>query len=233
MPSVCVVIPAFNEEKTVGAVVGEVRLALPFAGIVVVDDGSSDRTAAAAEAAGARVLSLPLNLGIGGAVQAGYRFAAANGFDIAVQVDGDGQHDPFEISRLIEPLLDGSADMVVGSRWLGRGDYRAAKNRRFGMHLLSTLVSWRSGQRFTDTTSGFRALGPAALALFAEEYPTDFPEVETLVIAVRHHLRVAEIPVQMRPRSEGRSSIAGLRSAYYMARVGLAVVVGRHAPVAP
>ena len=232
-PSICVVIPAFNEGKTVGRVVREVTAAVPAADVVVVDDGSSDDTAVISEAAGAKVLSLPLNLGIGGAVQAGFRFAAACGHDIAVQVDGDGQHDPIEISRIVEPLRDRSADMVVGSRWLGRGDYTAATNRRVGMRLLAKLVSWRSGHRFTDTTSGFRAVGPRALSLFSNEYPSDFPEVETLVLAVRHGLRVVEVPVRMRPRSQGRSSIAGLRSAYYMARVGLAVLVGNQAPVVP
>jgi glycosyltransferase involved in cell wall biosynthesis len=225
---ICVVIPAYNEARTIASVVREVSQAVPGAGIVVVNDGSTDETAQAAEAAGATVLSLPLNLGIGGAVQAGYRFADNHGYQIAVQVDGDGQHDPYEVGRIVEPLAAQRADMVVGSRWLGRGDYTAAKNRRIGMRLLSALVSLRGGQRFTDTTSGFRAVGPRALRLFAGEYPSDFPEVETLIVAVRHGLRVTEVPVSMRPRSEGRSSIAGVRSAYYMARVSLSVLVGNH-----
>ena len=232
-PCICVVIPAYNEAAVIANVVREVFEAVPGAGVVVVNDGSTDETARLAEAAGATVLSLALNLGIGGAVQTGYRFAGAHGYQFVVQVDGDGQHDPQEIGRVLEPLVEGGADMAVGSRWLGRGDYSAAKSRRVGMRLLSILVSLRSGQRFSDTTSGFRAVGPRALQLFATEYPTDFPEVETLIVAVRHGLRVAEVPVRMRPRDQGRSSIAGFRSAYYMARVGLAVLIGNHGPVTP
>ncbi|MGH9093568.1 MAG: glycosyltransferase family 2 protein [Acidimicrobiales bacterium] len=222
----CVVIPAYNEGAMVAAVVHATRTAQPDATIVVVDDGSRDDTAARAAAAGAAVLSLPVNLGIGGAVQAGYRYALRAGCDVAVQVDGDGQHDPAEIDRLLRPLVAGQADLVVGSRWLGRGSYAAAPDRRAGMRVLARLVAWRSGQRLSDTTSGFRAAGPRALALFAEEYPTDYPEVETLVLAARRGLRVREVPVQMRPRSSGRSSIDGLRSAYYMARVASVLVLG-------
>ncbi len=229
----CVVIPAFNEGQGIAEVVRAVRRAVPDFEVAVVDDGSTDDTATRAASAGATVISLPVNLGIGGAVQTGFRYARRQGCHLAVQIDGDGQHDPGEVGRLIEPVLAGEAEMSVGSRWLGRGAYRAPTNRRFGMRVLAILVRWRTGQRFTDTTSGFRAVGAAALALFADEYPSDFPEVETLVLARRRGLRVTEVPVTMHPRHHGRSSIAGLRSGYYMVRVILVLIVGQPGPVTP
>jgi hypothetical protein len=222
---ICIVIPAFNEGGSVAQVVARVHGALPTAHVLVVDDGSQDDTALRAKAAGASVMTLPVNLGIGGAVQAGYRYATRHGFDVAIQIDGDGQHDPFETARLLEPLLSGRADMTVGSRWLGRGEYEASSGRRFGMRLLARLVCWRARGSFTDTTSGFRAVGRRGIEMFARTYPTDFPEVESLVLASRNGLRIEEVPVRMTPRTQGRSSIAGLRSAYYMARVVIALVV--------
>ena len=222
----CVVVPAFNEERSVARVVRGIRDALPSSRVVVVDDGSTDDTAAQATAAGAAVVSLPVNVGIGGAVQAGYRYALRHGFDLSMQVDGDGQHDPAETFRLVDAVVSGGADLAYGSRWLGRGDYLAPTSRRIGMRLLAAMVRWRTGCVFTDTTSGFRALGPRALELFARTYPHDFPEVESLVLASRAGLRVEEVPVKMTERLHGRSSIAGLRSAYYMARVVLALLLG-------
>ena len=224
--SICVVVPAFNEAGSVARVVARVNTAVPEAHVVVVNDGSRDDTGLRAQRAGATVVNLPVNLGIGGAVQAGYRYAMQHGFDIAIQVDGDDQHDPFEIQRLLSPIVEGRADMTVGSRWLGRGEYVATTGRRFGMRVLAKLVRWRTGHSFTDTTSGFRAVGKSGIELFARTYPIDFPEVESLVLASRHGLRVQEVPAQMTPRSHGRSSIAGLRSAYYMARVIVALLVG-------
>lgn len=223
---VCVVVPAYNEARSVGRVVHELREALPGARVVVVDDGSADDTARRAAAAGAAVVSLPVNLGIGGAVQAGYRYALRHGFELAMQVDGDGQHHPSEAPRLLDAVVNGGADIALGSRWLGRGDYVAPAGRRLGMRILSRMVRWRTGTLFTDTTSGFRALGPGALALFAANYPTDFPEVESLVLATQAGLDVVEVPVEMSERRHGRSSIAGVRSAYYMARVVLTLAVG-------
>lgn len=226
----CVVIPAFNEDQAVSSVVHELRACLPQAALVVVNDGSTDNTAEAALLAGATVLSLPANLGIGGAVQTGYRYALRHGFRYAMQVDGDGQHDAAEASRLLNPVFAGNVDLTLGSRWLGRGDYAAPRGRRVGMHILSALVRWRTGVRFTDTTSGFRALGPTALRLFATTYPTDFPEVESIVLACQSNLCVMEVPVSMRNRPYGRSSLAGMRSAYYMARVAAALVIGSKKP---
>jgi glycosyltransferase involved in cell wall biosynthesis len=216
----CVIIPAFNEEEAVGHVVRSVNEALPTACVLVVNDGSSDGTARSAEQAGATVLSLPVNLGIGGAVQAGYRYALEHAFQLAIQIDGDGQHDPQEAMRVLAPILTGEADMIVGSRWLGRGDYVAPRSRRFGMRILAKLVSRATGTVLTDSTSGFRAVGRRGIELFAHEYPTDFPEVETIVLATRRGLRVREVGVRMEQRTTGRSSISGVRSsAYYMIRV--------------
>lgn len=225
--SLCVVVPAYNEGASIAEVAASIRSALPGAHVVVVNDGSSDDTAAQAERAGAAVISLPVNLGIGGAMQTGFRYALRHGFDMALQVDGDGQHDPAEAMQLLAPLMAKQADIAVGSRWLGRGDYVAPPSRRLGMRLLARIVRWRTGKPFTDTTSGFRALGPAALRLFARTYPTDFPEVESIVLASRNGLRIEEIAVRMNERQHGRSSIAGLRSAYYMARVIVTLLVER------
>ena len=225
-PRICVVVPAFNEAASIARVVSGLALAVPDAHVVVVNDGSEDDTAARALGAGATVMTLPVNLGIGGAVQAGYRYALRHGYDVAVQVDGDDQHDPFEIERLIAPIRADRAEMTVGSRWLGRGEYVAPRGRRLGMRLLARLVHWRTGCAFTDTTSGFRALGRDAIALFARIYPTDFPEVESLVLASRNGLRLEEVAVRMIPRTDGRSSISGIRSAYYLARVTAALAVG-------
>lgn len=223
---ICVVVPAYNEARSIARVVHRVRHALPGAHILVVNDGSTDDTARTAKHAGASVMSLAVNLGIGGAVQAGFRYALRYDFDIAIQVDGDDQHDPAELGRLIEPVVTGQVDMTVGSRWLGRGHYEAPVARRLGMRVLSALVWLRTRVTFTDTTSGFRCIARPAIELFARQYPPDFPEVEALVLACNHGLRIAEIPVSMTQRPHGRSSIAGLRSAYYMARVTLSLLLG-------
>ena len=224
--AICVVVPAFNEERSIARVVLRVQQAVPAAHIVVVNDGSGDNTALYAHEAGATVVTLPVNLGIGGAVQVGYQYALRNGFKIAIQVDGDDQHDPSEIERLLDLISQDDADMTVGSRWLGRGDYLAPVSRRIGMRLLAKLVRWRVGGSFTDTTSGFRAVNRRGIELFAKLYPTDFPEVESLVLAKRHGLRLREVPVQMSPRSHGQSSIGGVRSVYYMVRVTVALLLG-------
>jgi len=221
-----VIIPARNEEDSVAGVIGEIRAADPDFVVVVVDDGSTDRTAQAAEATGAIVLRLPYNLGIGGAVQTGYQYARENDFDIAVQVDGDGQHDPSEIARLLEPILDGRADMVVGTRFAEGGGYRGTRMRRVGIHLFAAIVSLIVRQRVTDTTSGFRAVNRRAIRLFALYYPHDYPEVEATVVLSRHGLKMVEVPVQMRIRETGNSSITAVRSVYYMVKVLLALFIG-------
>jgi glycosyltransferase involved in cell wall biosynthesis len=219
------IVPAFNEEDCVSRVIDEIRAFDPELEIVVVDDGSVDRTSAAAAAKGAQVVRLPFNLGIGGAVQTGFRFAFENGFELAVRVDGDGQHDPAELPKLLGPVLAGEADIVVGSRFAGRGGYRSSRPRRVGITILARVVSLLVRQRVTDPTSGFQALNRHAIALFAADYPHDYPEVEATVMVFKHRLRLTEVPVQMRERVAGRSSIGALASVYYMVKVLLAIVV--------
>jgi glycosyltransferase involved in cell wall biosynthesis len=221
------IVPALNEEATVPRVIAELRAFDPGLDVVVVDDGSVDRTAEVAAAHGARVLRLPFNLGIGGAVQTGFRFAFEHGYDLAVRVDGDGQHDPSQLGAVLEPVLGGEADIAVGSRFAGEGaGYRSSRSRRIGIRILAAVVSKMVGQRVTDTTSGFQALNRAGIALFARDYPHDYPEVEATVMVHRHRLRLAEVPVTMRERGGGRSSITALRSIYYMVKVLLALFVG-------
>lgn len=219
------IVPAYNEQASVAGVVREIRAVDPDVEIVVVDDGSSDRTAALARRAGAVVLQLPYNLGIGGAMQVGYKYALEHGFDVAIQVDGDGQHDPTEIARLLDPLLEGRADMVVGSRFLDDNGYRATIGRMLGIRLFARLVSLIVRQRVTDTTSGFRAVNRHGIALFARDYPNDYPEVESTVLVFRHRLRRVEVPVRMRERWAGQSSITALGSVYYVLKVTLALLV--------
>jgi glycosyltransferase involved in cell wall biosynthesis len=222
------IVPALNEEHTIGRVVDELRAFDAGLDVVVIDDGSLDRTAHEARARGATVLRLPFNLGIGGAVQTGFRFAFEHDYDVAVRVDGDGQHDPSQLGRVLEPLLRGEADIVVGSRFAGpdAAGYRSSRSRRIGIRILAGVVSWIVGQRVTDTTSGFQAVNRDGIALFARDYPHDYPEVEATVMVFRHRLRLLEVPVEMRERSAGRSSITSLRSIYYMVKVLLAIFVG-------
>jgi len=220
------VVPAYNEEATVASVIREIRSCNEDFDVLVVDDGSVDRTREHALAEGAHVIRLPYNLGIGAAVQTGLQYAHDHGFDIAVQVDGDAQHDPAEIPKILVPILDDKADLVVGSRFLGEGEYEPPLARLLGIKLLARVVSLLVRQRVTDTTSGFRAANRRAIALFAADYPHDYPEVEATVLVFRHRLRLVEVPVHMRLRGAGESSITFRWSAYYMVKVLLALFVG-------
>ena len=220
------IVPAYNEARSIAGVVAELRATQPEFEIVVIDDGSTDETAAVARRAGAEVVQLPFNLGIGGAVQTGIEWARRRGCELAVQVDGDGQHDPRQIDRLLQPILAGNADVVVGTRFAGEGTYRPSVARRIGIGVFAGLVSLIVRQRVTDTTSGFRAMNERAIELFADEYPYDYPEVEATVLIFRHRLRLVEVPVTMRQRAAGRSSITVFRSLYYMGKVSLALFVG-------
>jgi glycosyltransferase involved in cell wall biosynthesis len=223
---VVAVVPAFDEEDAVGAVVEEIRAFDPSIDVVVVDDGSADATAAKAAAAGAAVVRLPFNLGIGAAVQTGFRYALEHDYDLAVRLDGDGQHDPTELPKLLEPLTRDEADVVTGSRFRDEeGGYRPPLARRLGISWFARLVSLLSRQRVTDTTSGFQALNRGGIALFASDYPSDYPEVEATVLLLKHRLRLVEVPVRMREREHGASSITFLRSLYYAIKVTLALLV--------
>ena len=222
------VIPAYNEKATIGPVVASVRRALPQFDVLVVDDGSTDTTSEIAEAAGARVARLPFNLGIGGAVQAGFKFALDNHYDYAVQIDGDGQHDPGEVAKLLAEMDRGGVDMVVGSRFLtDEFDYPAPISRRTGIHIFAFVCSRITGQRVSDPTSGFRLCNRRAIELFARDYPHDYPEVEATLLLHYHRLRMREVPVRMFERGGGASSIKGSgKSAYYMIKVLLAIFIG-------
>ena len=230
MQRLLIVIPALNEEEALETLIDEVlrvRAELPCSSeVVVVDDGSTDSTVSVAEKRGVRVVRLCRNLGIGGAVQTGLRLAYREQFDCAVQVDGDGQHPPSEIVRLIDHLRTPSPpDIVVGSRRLELRGYQSTPARRLGQMWLRLWLYLICRLKVTDPTSGFRLYGPRALALFQQTYAYDFPEPESLAVACAGGLRVVEQPVEMRPRQGGRSSIAGLTSIYYMIKVTLAVAL--------
>jgi glycosyltransferase involved in cell wall biosynthesis len=220
------IVPAYNEELNIGRVIDELRAFDPGLHVVIVSDGSLDRTAEIALEHGAHVVKLPFNLGIGGAVQTGFRYAHENGYELVVRCDGDGQHDLSQLPKVLAPVLAGDADIAVGSRFAGGEGYRSSATRRVGIRLLALIVSAIARQRVTDTTSGFQALNAKALALFAADYPHDYPEVEGMVMTIKHRLRLCEVPVTMREREYGRSSITALRSFYYMAKVLLALFVG-------
>ncbi len=219
------IVPAYNEEESIGRVVDELRAFDEGLEVLVVDDGSTDGTAEIARARGARVVSLPFNLGIGGAVQTGFRYAWEHDFDVAVRVDGDGQHAPAELDAVLAPVLSGEADVVVGSRFIGGDGYRSSRSRRVGIRLLALSVSALTRQRITDPTSGFQAANRKGIRLFAADYPHDYPEAEAAVMVAKHALRLCEVPVAMRARETGQSSITAVRSVYYMVKVVLAIFV--------
>lgn len=223
---VVAVVPAWNESASIGDVVDAVRAADAGIDIVVVDDASEDDTAGVAEARGAVVLRLPFNVGIGGAVQTGFRYALDGGYELAVRLDGDGQHDASEIPKILAPVQAGEADLVIGSRFVdGSGSYRPPLARRLGIRVFARLVSVLGGQRVTDTTSGFVALSRTGIELFAAEYPHDYPEVEATLVALKSGLRLTQVQVEMRERASGSSSITFVRSLYYIVKVMLALLV--------
>jgi glycosyltransferase involved in cell wall biosynthesis len=222
------VVPAYNESATVGEVVHELRRVAPTFDVLVIDDGSTDGTGEVAESAGAEVLRLPFNVGIGGAVQAGFVYALEGGYDYLVQVDGDGQHVPGEIPRLMDAMRnDPRLDMVCGSRFLTKDrGYPAPISRRTGIHLFAFILSHIVAQRVSDPTSGFRLYNRRGIALFARDYPHDYPEVEAVLMMHFHKLRMREVPVRMLNREGGVSSIRSGKSIYYMVKVLLAIFVG-------
>jgi glycosyltransferase involved in cell wall biosynthesis len=222
---VIAVVPAHNEEAAIGGVIEEIRAFDPTFDVVVVDDGSADATSAVAAAHGAAVLTLPFNLGIGGAVQTGFMYARDQGYPTAVRLDGDGQHVAADLGKLLDVLITGEADIVTGSRFTGEDSYRPPFVRRIGIAWFAALVSLLTRQRVTDTTSGFQALNRKGIELFASDYPSDYPEVEATILVYKHRLRMTEVSVQMREREHGSSSITFVRSVYYMFKVTLALFV--------
>jgi glycosyltransferase involved in cell wall biosynthesis len=223
------IVPAYNEAEAIATTVAAIRRWAPDFDVVVVDDGSTDATSKRASQAGATVLQMPFNLGIGGAMQSGYIYALEHDYDVAVQVDGDGQHDPRHIHDLLDHLhSDPGLNMVTGSRFLDPGGdgHRSSVARRIGIRFFSKVVSLITGRRVTDPTSGFRMTNRRGIELFARDYPHDYPEVEAILLMHAHRLRSCEIPVLMRPRLTGESAISSTQSVYYMVKVLLAVFVG-------
>jgi len=225
-----IVMPALNEQDSVGDVVSEVFAKLPGISVLVVDDGSTDDTASVARAAGAKVLDLPFNLGVGGAMRAGFKYALRNGFTNVVQVDSDGQHDPGEVPALLEELQ--TADLVLGARFAGVGEYAVRGPRHWAMTVLAGVLSGLASSKLTDTTSGFRASGPRAVTLFAEHYPAEYlgDTIESLVIAARSGCIIRQVPVAMRPRAGGVPSHNPVKSAVYLGRAGLALLISLMRP---
>ncbi len=229
MPGKLAIVPAHNEAGAIGRTVAEIRRWAPDFDVLVVDDGSTDDTATLAGAAGATVLVLPFNLGIGGAMQAGYLYALEHGHEVAVQVDGDGQHDPRFVKDLLARLeSDPALNMVTGSRFMDTDadGYRSSAARRVGIRVFSRVVSLITRQPVTDPTSGFRMADRRAIELFARDYSHDYPEIEAILVMHAHRLKSVEIPVAMRPRTSGSSAISSGQSIYYMIKVLLAVFVG-------
>ena len=221
-----IIVPCKDERDAIGTLVTRLHRALPAYDVVVIDDGSADDTVLCVPPS-AKVISLPFNLGIGGAMQAGYRYAALNGYQVAVQVDGDGQHRPTQVRELVGHLEKTGADMVVGSRFrtASKRAYKQTVGRRVGGLVLNGLIRLLTGLRVTDCTSGFRAVNRAVIEAFTHWYPEDYPEPEVILLLSRSGYRVEEVSVSMRQRRSGRSSIPGLRGLYYVVKVGLCLVL--------
>jgi len=225
------IIPAYNEEQSIGPLLQQIRNVVPELDVVVVSDGSTDRTGAVARDNGAVVLDLPCNLGVGGAVQTGFRYAYERGYRFAVRCDGDGQHPPDEIPRLLEAGRQSNEDLIIGSRFLGKKTYTSTWLRHCGIFCLGWIVSAICRKRVSDPTSGFQMLNRLLLCLFSASYPTDYPEPEALALMRRQGYDFKEIPVSFRERIAGRSSIRAWGTFYYVVKVFLALVVDRARPV--
>lgn len=225
MKKILAIVPALNEEDNIGFVVQDLKSSAPWLDVLVIDDGSTDRTSEVARSQGARVISLPINLGIGGAVQTGFLYAVKHRYDIALQVDGDGQHKAEEIKKLVQPVLKGEADVSIGSRFLAKTAYKSHWSRRLGILLLSKTIQSVVRKKFTDPTSGFRAYNQKALRIVSAHYSTDYPEPDAIVTLVKNKLKVIEVSVEMDARLSGKSSITPFKSGYYMFKVSLAIIL--------
>lgn len=222
-----IIIPAYKEAENIEKLVDNIIRNYPQYDYIIVNDGSKDKTRLICQKKGYAFLDLPINLGIGGAVQTGYKYAMRNGYDIAIQIDGDGQHDVSQLENVIEPLRTGEADIVIGSRFIQKEGFQSSSMRRFGIHFLSGLIWFCTGKRIKDVTSGYRAVNRKFIEIYAENYPSDYPEPEAIVAAVMHKGIIKEIPVVMQERQSGTSSIHAWKSVYYMIKVTLAIVICR------
>jgi len=220
-----VIIPAYNEEKSIVKTVEDIRQNAPEFDYVIVNDCSKDATLKICMEQGMHVLNLPINLGIGGAVQTGYRYAYKNGYDFAVQFDGDGQHDAKFLQEMRDYMTEHKLNMLIGSRFIEKEGFQSSGIRRFGIRYFSSLIRLLTGTRVTDPTSGMRMVDRDIIAIYAESYPKDYPEPESVVAILNMGKTVGEYPVVMRERTEGISSISPLRSVYYMVKVTLAILV--------
>lgn len=224
---ILVIIPAYNEAENIVHVVNHMLETAPQYDYLVVNDGSTDSTLRLCRRENFQYLDLPINMGIGGAVQAGYIYAYKNDYDIAVQMDGDGQHDIAYLEKLLQPLILKEADVVIGSRFLEKEGFQSSASRRLGINILSFLIRLTTGKKIMDVTSGYRAVNRMFIEIYSKDYPTDYPEPEAIVEAIMHLGIVKEVPVQMRAREGGISSITFKKSVYYMIKVTLAILVCR------
>ncbi len=224
---VLVIIPAYNEAENIVHVVKHMMEAAPKYDYLVINDGSTDNTPDLCRRENYHYLDLPINMGIGGAVQAGYIYARKYDYDIAVQMDGDGQHDIAYLDRLLEPIANGEADVVIGSRFLEKEGFQSTLSRRMGINILSGLIWLVTGRHIMDVTSGYRVVNKMFIKIYSEDYPMDYPEPEAIVAAIMHLGRVKEVPVRMRAREGGVSSITFKKSIYYMIKVTLAILICR------
>ena len=224
---VLIIIPAYNESENIENIVDEIIIGYPQYDYVVVNDGSSDNTAKILKNRGYNHINCPINLGIGGAIQTGYRYAREKEYKIAVQIDGDGQHDPAYIQDIITPIQKGEADYVIGSRFVTKEGFQSSAARRVGIRFLSGLITLLCFKRVKDVTSGFRAVNSFFINVFADNYPIDYPEPEAIMDAVMRRKRILELPVVMRERETGKSSINFKKSVYYMIKVTLDIIVCR------
>ncbi len=224
---VLVIIPAYNEQESIVYVIDKLKKDCPDVDYVVINDCSKDSTLDILKKNDKTYLNLPINLGIGGGVQTGYLYALQNGYDIAVQIDGDGQHDTEYIQKVIAPIENNEADIVIGSRFIDKEGFQSSGIRRLGIGILSTIIKWVCGIKIYDVTSGFRAVNRTFIERYAKDYPSDYPEPEAIVMAAKYKARIKEVSVIMKERQGGTSSIHAWRSIYYMIKVSLAILLRR------
>lgn len=222
-----IIIPAYNEEENIERTVNAIQRSAQGFDYVIINDCSIDNTRKICEEKGFNIVNLPINLGIGGAVQTGYKYAYENGYDVAVQVDGDGQHDPEFLSTMAEYLIEHRVDMVIGSRFIEKKGFQSSITRRMGIKIFSGLIKVLTGKTITDPTSGLRMIGRNVMEIFSQDYPRDYPEPESIVAVLRKNMKIEEIPVVMLERQGGVSSISPKKSIYYMVKVTLAILIER------